>query len=80
MISARHHRFITGRLDGLDYSLVIGRHDCTRHVASSERTLYNPANHWLSGDFQQSFARQTNRIVACGDYCDNICFGIRRRF
>ena len=30
----------------------------------------------LTGDFEQSFPRQTNRVVACRDYCDSFNFGI----
>jgi hypothetical protein len=79
MIAARHHRFVTGRLNRFNYALVVSCHDRTRNVTSSQRTLHNPTNHGLSGDFEQSFARQTNRIVASGDDGDSFCFGISWR-
>jgi CMP-2-keto-3-deoxyoctulosonic acid synthetase len=40
------------------------------HRSGTECSLHNPTNHRLSGDFEQRFARQTNRIVASGDDCD----------
>jgi hypothetical protein len=79
MMRTGHHGFISGRLHRLGNSRIISRDNCARNIPSSERALYNPANHRLSGDFEQGFTRQTNRIVASRDYCDSVCFWIRRR-
>jgi hypothetical protein len=52
MIATGHHHFVARSVHCLEYSLIVSSHDCATNISGGERTLNDPANHWLSCDFE----------------------------